>query len=84
MSMITLPSLPGRPARRQRATPTAGFKTATLAGLRSELDEDDDELFGADDDDLSELDDVDELEVDEDDVELDDDDDDEFGAEGDA
>jgi hypothetical protein len=84
MSMITPPSFPGGPARRRHATTTAGFGTATLALLRGELDEDDEELFGADEDDLSELDDVDELEVDEDDVELDDDDDAEFGAEGDV
>jgi hypothetical protein len=83
MSMITLPSLAGQPARRHQATPTAGFGPATLARLRSELDEDDD-LFGADDDDeLSELDDDDELEVEEDDVELDDEDGG-FVAEGDV
>jgi hypothetical protein len=81
MSMITLPSCTGRPTRRHRATPTASFGTETCARLRSELEEDDEELFG-DDDELSELDEVDELEVEDDDDELDDDD--EFGAEGDA
>jgi|GEM_PF-4343626 hypothetical protein len=82
MSMITLPSLTDRPARRHQATLTAGFGIATLARLRGELDEDDEVPFGGDDDDdLSELDDVDELEVEEDEDELDDD---EFGSEADV
>ena len=37
MSMITLPSLTDRPARRHQATLTAGFGIATLARLRTSL-----------------------------------------------
>ncbi len=75
MSMITLPSRPGRPGRRSAGVP-ASMRTESL---RSELDEDDDEDLFGDDDDMTELDD-DDLDVEEEDDELDEDDD-EFGSE---
>jgi hypothetical protein len=73
MSMIALPSLSDELDRLFAGEPVRATQTALPRGLASEVEEDDDDLFG--DDDVSELDDDDELEVDEDDDdELEDDD----------
>jgi hypothetical protein len=71
MSMITLPARPGRPGRRLDTAPASSHAALAPQRLRSELEEDDEDLFG-DDDEVSELDDDDDLDVDEDD-ELEDD-----------
>jgi hypothetical protein len=81
MSMITLPSLAvrRRPGRALDAIGASVHGTPTAAWLRSELEEEDEDLYG-DDDEMSELDgDEEELDVDVD--ELDDDDDDGFDSE---
>ncbi len=79
MSMIALPSraVRRRPGRALDAMAGFGHGTPRAAGLRSELEEDDEDLYG-DDDEMSELDDDEELDVDIDEL----DDDDEFDSEG--
>ena len=75
MSMITLPSraVRRRPGRALDAIDRSAHGTPTAAWLRSELEEDDEDLYG-DDDEMSELDSDEELDIDVDEDELDDDD----------
>jgi len=78
--MITVPPLADEFERPLVVTPNAGTWAASAPTLRSELEEDDDDLFG--DDDADELDDDDDdLVADDDELE---DDDDEFEAEPDV